>query len=51
MPLLTCAIGYPAADETVLLEAADAEHGVTYWRDFETHTHHVPKLGLDELLV
>lgn len=50
-PLLLCALGYPAADETVVLEEADAERGVAYWRDFETNTHHVPKLGVDDLLV
>ena len=50
-PLLLCALGYPADDETVVVEEAGAEHGVAYWRDFETNTHHVPKLGVDDLLV
>lgn len=48
-PLVVCALGYPAADERVVLEEAGPEHGVAYWR--EGTTHHVSKLGLDELLV
>lgn len=50
-PLVVCALGYPAADETVVLEPASSVHGLAYWRDFETNTQHVPKLSLDELLV
>lgn len=48
-PLLTCALGYPAADERVVLEEAGAEHGLAYWRDAD-NTHHVPKLPLEDLL-
>lgn len=50
-PLLVLALGRPAADETVVLEPATTEHGVAYWRDFDTNTQHVPKLALEDLLV
>lgn len=50
-PLIVCALGCPAPDETVVLEPATTEHGISYWRDFDTNTQHVPKLGLDQLLV
>lgn len=49
-PLVVCALGYPAPDERVVLEPGDTEHGVAYWRDFETNTQHVPKLSVDDLL-
>lgn len=49
-PLLLCALGYPAPDERVVLEEADAERGVAYWRDAD-NVHHVPKLALEDLLV
>ena len=38
-------------DEVVVVEEAGAQHGVAYGRDFEMNTHHVPKLGVDDLLV
>lgn len=49
-PLLLCALGYPAPDERVVLEEAGPEHGVAYWRD-AGNVHHVPKLGVEDLLV
>ena len=42
---------WDSSSSVSLLEEAGAEHGVAYWRDFETNTHHVPKLGVDDLLV
>ena len=36
--------------EKVVAEPADTEHGLTYWRD-AGGVHHVPKLGLDVLLI
>lgn len=54
-PLVILALGWPAADETVVLEPADTEHGLAYWRERDAltgaWTHHVPKLALEELLV
>lgn len=50
-PLLVCALGYPAADERVVLEPADTPHGVAYWRDPDANAHHVPKLTVEDLLV
>lgn len=49
-PLLIIALGEPAADEQVVLEPADAVHGVVYWRS-AGNVHHVPKLSLDELML
>lgn len=50
-PLIVCALGWPAADETVVIEPATTEHGTSYWRDLKTNTQHVPKLALEDLLV
>lgn len=50
-PLVVCALGYPAPDERVVLEPGDTPHGVAYWRDLETNTHHVPKRSVDDLIV
>lgn len=48
--LLIIALGGPAADERVVLEPADTEHGVSYWRS-SGNVHHVPKLGVDDLVL
>ena len=50
-PILMLALGWPAADETVLIEGADTPHGVRYWRDLDTNTQHVPKLAVSDLVV
>ena len=52
-PLLVCALGYPAPDERVVVEGAGPERGLAYWRERgdDAWVHHVPKLGLDDLLV
>ena len=52
-PLLVCALGYPAPDECVVVEGAGSERGLAYWRERgdDAWVHHVPKLGLDDLLV
>ena len=50
-PLVLLALGWPAADETVVIEPADTEHGVAYWRDLDTNTQPVPKRALGNLLV
>ena len=52
-PLVVLALGWPAADERVVVEPADTPHGLTYWRERDggTWVHHVPKLGVDDLLV
>lgn len=53
-PLLVCALGYPAPDERVVVEGSGSEHGLAYWRERggdDAWVHHVPKLGLDDLLV
>ena len=47
---LMVALGTPAPDEKVVLEPATTEHGVRYWRT-EPNVHHVPKLGVDDLLI
>lgn len=49
-PLLIVALGEPAPNEKVVLEHADAEHGVAYWRS-AGNVHHVPKLSLDDLVL
>jgi nitroreductase len=46
--LLVLALGKPA--ETVVLEEADAESGIEYYRD-ENDVHHVPKRPLEELIL
>lgn len=46
--LLVIALGKPAED--VLLESVSADQDVHYWRD-EKGRHHVPKRGLDELIL
>ncbi len=46
--LLVLALGKPA--ETVVLEEADAESGIEYYRD-ENDVHHVPKRSLEELIL
>ncbi len=46
--LVLLALGWPAADERVVLEEG-APGKVAYWR--EGTCHHVPKLGVDDLLV
>ncbi|MDD6694385.1 MAG: nitroreductase family protein [Olsenella sp.] len=48
--VLLVALGRPAADERVVLEPATTEHGLRYWRT-ASNVHHVPKLGVDDLLV
>ena len=48
--VLLVALGRPAADERVVLEPATTEHGLRYWRT-APNVHHVPKLGVDDLLV
>lgn len=47
---LMVALGRPAADERVVLEPATTGHGLRYWRT-APNVHHVPKLGVDDLLV
>lgn len=47
--LLMIALGVPASDEKIVLEDADTEHGVHYWRS-EGNVHHVPKISVDDLL-
>ena len=51
-PLVLLALGYPAADERVVVEPADTPHGLSYWREREgdAWVHHVPKLGVGDLL-
>ena len=34
-PLVLLALGYPAADERVVVEPADTPHGLSYWRERE----------------
>ncbi len=46
--LLVLAIGRPA--ETVVIDEAPPGSSVTYWRDADG-VHHVPKRGLDEVIV
>ena len=46
--LLVLALGKPG--EKIVLDEADDEHGVAYWRDADG-THHVPKLPLSEVLL
>lgn len=52
VPALVLAVG--ARGEKVVLEEAGSEvaapHGLTYWREADG-SHHVPKLGVDDLLV
>lgn len=50
VPLLIIALGEPAADEMVVLESADTEHGVSYWRT-EGNVQHVPKLAAEDLVL
>ena len=42
-----------AKDERVVAEGAGPERGLAYWRERggDAWVHHVPKLGLDDLLV
>lgn len=49
-PLLLMAFGHPAADEHVVLEDAGAGQSLAYWRT-DGNVHHVPKLGVDDLLI
>jgi len=46
--VLVIALGKPA--ETVVIEDYDPAHGIEYYRD-EQGIHHVPKRGLDELIL
>jgi nitroreductase len=46
--LLALALGKP--NETVRIEPLGAEGSVKYWRD-EQQVHHVPKRGLDEIII
>ncbi len=46
--LLVIALGKPA--EEVMLEAIGEDGDVKYWRD-EKDRHHVPKRGLEELIL
>ncbi|MDW7772431.1 MAG: nitroreductase family protein [Desulfobulbaceae bacterium] len=46
--LLVLALGYPA--EKVVLEELKANGDIRYWRDADG-VHHVPKRGLDEILL
>lgn len=46
--LLVIALGKPA--ETVVLEELPPEGGIRYWRD-DGNVHHVPKRGLDEIIL
>jgi len=46
--LLVIALGKPK--EKVVIEAARAEGGINYWRDTQG-VHHVPKRGLDEIIL
>lgn len=53
-PLVLLALGYPAADERVVVEGVDTPHGLAYWRERAadgTWVHHVPKLDVRDLLV
>lgn len=43
-------ISLGARGERAVVEPADTEHALTYWRDAEG-VHHVPKLGLEEILI
>lgn len=42
------AIGYPK--ETVVVEPMKSDGDIKYWRD-DDQVHHVPKLGLDDLII
>jgi hypothetical protein len=46
--LLVIALGVPV--ERVVLEQVDDDGNIRYYRD-EDGTHHVPKRGLDEVLI
>jgi nitroreductase len=46
--LLALALGMPA--ETVVLEAAESDGDIHYWRD-QQGIHHVPKRPLDEIII
>lgn len=48
--LVLIALGRPAPDEEVRLEPATTEHGLRYWRS-AGNVHHVPKLGVDDLIL
>ncbi|WP_198003745.1 hypothetical protein [Methanococcoides burtonii] len=46
--MLVLAMGIPA--EEIVLEETGKEKDIRYWRD-ENGRHHVPKRGLDEIIV
>ncbi len=45
---MVIALGAPG--EKVVVEPANTEHGLTYWREVDG-SHHVPKLTVDDLLI